>query len=202
MFPTRKQWRAWSLPSKLTLVGTVAGIIGLLLSIVFFLIPYLTTQDETEQRLDGLLSAAIENTRSLIRQTEQLYELAELREEFGAQIESPSIPGSSQLKDPGILEQINTDGELFQRLSQPMQTRLPTFIYSRNVFIATLNPDKPDLDQLGTIWLLLIELETQEQCLELEIKYQLGELGEKDHATLFFQVLNQQVNKILARQPK
>ncbi len=37
MFPSRKQWSSWSLPSKLTAIGTYVGVSGVVLSIVFFL---------------------------------------------------------------------------------------------------------------------------------------------------------------------
>lgn len=36
MIPTRTQWKKWSLPSRLTAIGTYVGIIGLVLAVVFF----------------------------------------------------------------------------------------------------------------------------------------------------------------------
>lgn len=44
MIPTKKQWRSWSLPSKLTLVGTYTGILGVFLSVFFFLLPTFNKQ--------------------------------------------------------------------------------------------------------------------------------------------------------------
>ncbi len=38
MFPNKKQWQSWSLPSKLTAIGTYVGIIGVVLSTLFFII--------------------------------------------------------------------------------------------------------------------------------------------------------------------
>ncbi len=38
IIPSKAQWEAWSLPSKLTAIGTCVGIVGIALSIVFFLI--------------------------------------------------------------------------------------------------------------------------------------------------------------------
>src|SRR5689334_5918956 len=40
MFPSRKQWKKWSLPSKLTAIGAYVGIFALVLSVIFFVIPY------------------------------------------------------------------------------------------------------------------------------------------------------------------
>ena len=37
--PTRSQWTRWSLPSKLTLIGTLVGIAGVLLSVGFYVWP-------------------------------------------------------------------------------------------------------------------------------------------------------------------
>lgn len=39
LIPMRSQWQQWSLPSKLTAVGTLLGLVGILLSIVLFLWP-------------------------------------------------------------------------------------------------------------------------------------------------------------------
>ena len=39
LMPTRSQWARWSLPSRLTLIGTLVGIVGVLLSIGFYVWP-------------------------------------------------------------------------------------------------------------------------------------------------------------------
>jgi len=39
LIPTKVQWTAWSLPSRLTCIGTYVGVLFGLLSIVFFLWP-------------------------------------------------------------------------------------------------------------------------------------------------------------------
>lgn len=41
MFPSSKQWKKWSLPSKLTAIGAFIGGLGIVLSIVFFIVPYI-----------------------------------------------------------------------------------------------------------------------------------------------------------------
>ncbi len=46
MFPSRKQWAGWSLPSRLTAVGAYIGVASLTLSIVFFSVS-LWNQDST-----------------------------------------------------------------------------------------------------------------------------------------------------------
>lgn len=51
MFPSRKQWLSWSLPSKLTLVGTYVGILGVILSVVFFLYSPAQTNDTTPSNI-------------------------------------------------------------------------------------------------------------------------------------------------------
>ena len=37
LFPTKRQWQKWSLPARLTAIGAYAGILGIILSTVFFL---------------------------------------------------------------------------------------------------------------------------------------------------------------------
>jgi len=49
--PSRAQWASWSLPSKLTAIGTYAGIIGVLLTIVLFAIST-RTQGHADKRPD------------------------------------------------------------------------------------------------------------------------------------------------------
>lgn len=36
MIPSREQWKRWSLPSKLTAIGAYVGILGLVLTVLFF----------------------------------------------------------------------------------------------------------------------------------------------------------------------
>ena len=52
MMPSKKQWASWSMPNKLTLVGTYTGILGVVLSIIFF---YLSNGDNrpAETELDN-----------------------------------------------------------------------------------------------------------------------------------------------------
>ena len=38
LIPTKKQWKTWHLPNKLTVISVYAGVIGILLTIVFFCI--------------------------------------------------------------------------------------------------------------------------------------------------------------------
>ena len=39
MIPSKSQWKRWSLPSKLTAIGTFVGILGVALSILFYVFP-------------------------------------------------------------------------------------------------------------------------------------------------------------------
>ncbi len=54
LIPTKKQWKSWSLPSKLTAIGTFAGLIGLVLTIIAML----------PKSSNDLASATIVNTSS------------------------------------------------------------------------------------------------------------------------------------------
>ena len=197
MFPTRKQWRSWSLASKATFTGTVVGVVGVILTVSFFALPRLLKEDDVGTRLDGLLSSAISHTQSLRRLVDQLSEMGEFRTSTGADIDSAILPGGVQLKDSGLLDILVSDGQLFQRLSGSLQVRLPTFLYSRRIFLAALNPDKPDLGQSGTLWLLSLELKAEEACLRLERDLQRGILGQKEHEALFDSVINEQAKEIL-----
>lgn len=47
MIPTKKQWRGWSLPSKLTAVGAYVGIIALVISVLFLLINNIKLRGES-----------------------------------------------------------------------------------------------------------------------------------------------------------
>jgi hypothetical protein len=54
LFPSKAQWKKWSLTAKLTAVGTYIGIIALLVSVIFFLVPYLG-QEGKKAALDKAL---------------------------------------------------------------------------------------------------------------------------------------------------
>jgi uncharacterized protein YjbI with pentapeptide repeats len=64
MLPTRKQWNNWSLPSKLTFVGLYVTVLGVILSIIFFLFPR-SSKDENkiiiEQQLNNQIITEISN---------------------------------------------------------------------------------------------------------------------------------------------
>lgn len=56
MLPTKKQWKAWSLPSKLTAIGTCAGILGLVLAGIG-LVPWLLGTEPQTGRPDTTSAA-------------------------------------------------------------------------------------------------------------------------------------------------
>jgi len=64
LFPTKRQWKAWSLPSKLTVIGTFVG----LLSFTFYLIeksyPYLRNFSAFNNTGDVTLVVEFENKNS------------------------------------------------------------------------------------------------------------------------------------------
>jgi hypothetical protein len=53
MFPTKQQWKRWSLPAKLTAVGAYVGIVGLILTIASFFVA------DSAQPTDDLESARV-----------------------------------------------------------------------------------------------------------------------------------------------
>lgn len=55
MFPNRKQWKKWTLPSKLSVIGAYIGIFGLLLTIILFFAPSFTGVSERETDRNGTL---------------------------------------------------------------------------------------------------------------------------------------------------
>lgn len=95
-FPTKKQWKNWSLASKLTAIGAYVGIIALILSIVFFFIP-LIFKDTSSLKQDNNLP---EETKTII---EELLNLSE------------SIPKIFQDKS-------SDEDELFKVFNKELQT--------------------------------------------------------------------------------
>lgn len=55
MLPSKQQWLSWSLPSKLTLIGTYTGIAALILSIIFFVYPMVmaNSQEKSDSAQKG-----------------------------------------------------------------------------------------------------------------------------------------------------
>lgn len=50
LFPSKKQWRGWSLPSKLTCIGTYAGVIAIVLTVAFYMWP-LPSEDSLQRKM-------------------------------------------------------------------------------------------------------------------------------------------------------
>jgi hypothetical protein len=66
MLPTKKQWQTWSLPSKLTAIGTYAGLLALLLTVMFFAWPWITGEaSKPEARHSEIMRALKERNKSL-----------------------------------------------------------------------------------------------------------------------------------------
>lgn len=84
LLPTTEQWQKWSLPSKLTLIGTLSGVIGLIItlrSMIFTSDPQIIVQKKyysiNEMRKDvaGFNTAYLK----LIKDTEQVLEKIKTR---------------------------------------------------------------------------------------------------------------------------
>ncbi len=48
LFPSRAQWRSWSLPSKFSAIGVLLGVISLIIMILLSLVPYFTQTVKTQ----------------------------------------------------------------------------------------------------------------------------------------------------------
>ena len=55
LIPTKKQWKAWSLPSKLTFVGTYVGLVALILTIIFFFWPFVPIKNTPDKKSANLI---------------------------------------------------------------------------------------------------------------------------------------------------
>ena len=73
LLPTKRQWKNWSLPSKLTAIGAYAGILALVLTVVLQL---LLKGDSTRKVLEELVAVPFDEYVSL---DNRLKELAEER---------------------------------------------------------------------------------------------------------------------------
>jgi hypothetical protein len=127
-------------------VGAYAGILGI--SIVFFAWPYVFPIDPLRAKLDGVLLAAFQETQVLKADVTSFKEMAELKAK-GAPIEAGTYAEGPAIREGSALKQLLADGELYHRLSAPMQERLPKFLDIRNKLLSALGRTKPDLTQLG-----------------------------------------------------
>ncbi|MEM5297269.1 hypothetical protein VSR82_23425 [Burkholderia sp. JPY481] len=200
LIPTKEQWDKWSLPSKLTFVGTFVGVLSLLLAVLFFLWPLIFTSDPTEKRLDGALLAAIEDAKSIRNQLSSLKQIGELKLE-GNDIAVPSSKDGPVIVESSAMKQLMDDGDYYQRLSPLLRERLPKFIQIRNALLNGLGRAQPDITQLGTLRLLDIELETETDCLILERQLRSGEMTKDRHDELFNAALELQVLRMRSRAP-
>jgi hypothetical protein len=50
MFPSKGQWKKWSLPNKLTAVGAYVGILGLALTLVLFTLSHLAREGAIDRK--------------------------------------------------------------------------------------------------------------------------------------------------------
>lgn len=65
LLPSKKQWKSWSLPSKLTAVGTLCGVIGLVMAVLSFQPPFISKEISSSEmknldkrkRIESLFSA-------------------------------------------------------------------------------------------------------------------------------------------------
>lgn len=48
-FPTKVQWKGWSITDKLTAIGAYLGLLGIIISIILFIIPFHLNSDSPKQ---------------------------------------------------------------------------------------------------------------------------------------------------------
>lgn len=72
LFPTKKQWKQWSLPSKLTAIGAWLGIIGIILTIVFFTLSYFEQRSESSKQQNSLSPETNKIIEELVTSTEAI----------------------------------------------------------------------------------------------------------------------------------
>src|SRR6266487_7001 len=60
LLPTKRQWREWSLPSKLTCIGTYVTLLSILVSIAFYVWPFRGAKDEQAGGLTGQVRDVVE----------------------------------------------------------------------------------------------------------------------------------------------
>jgi hypothetical protein len=167
---------------------------GLLIAI-WTLLPH--GQDATAQRLDGSISSILAGTHTLLLQVQTLSEFAHIKSPdnepdpiFASQ--RPMLQDNTE-----ALQQLQKDGELYNRLSEPLQYRLPRFIQSRINIISTLNPRMPDLHQGGSLKLLRSSLEAEEKCFEAERRLQQGSISAKSHRTEVEAIMAKQLRELV-----
>lgn len=126
LWPTRRQWRGWSLPAKLTAVGALIGAISVLLAVTFGIIS-LSPSRSADESLDRALEA-------LATQDGQLNNLSDKVEHIRRDIEL------SQEDSEGLRE------ELTQQLAALDATVRETISAIRRER-GTLNLDESHLDR-------------------------------------------------------
>ncbi len=131
LLPTREQWKEWSLPSKLTAVGTLIGAVALVLSIYFYIAPNQNISSETSadlsqtNRVDTIsIPLVIRNELAVEAQINPAVEYYILRPETPAtdvQVES----GVVRIQRPDGITTINGRYPIPQSSGDPYDIVLP-----------------------------------------------------------------------------
>lgn len=74
IIPSKNQWRKWSLPSKLTAIGTGLGLLGIFISIALYLVP------KQEPEINILEDLAITNVSLKIDHFTYIYNFVDVRD--------------------------------------------------------------------------------------------------------------------------
>lgn len=178
--------------SILTFIGLIAGLYQDALKPLF-------QQDNqiavVRQRLIGQLESALSITRDTVTaltirlDTEQF---ALERQKAGDAITLLTAP---QL--PDTLEVLVNDGESYALLSESIKDRLPYFIEVPKTYLKGYETSIQRGEvQLGGINMMLEEYRTQQECIELELRFQCRELDQDEHESLFIRALRDQVIRV------
>lgn len=83
LIPKKKQWKGWTTPSKLTAIGVLIGIIGIILSIIFFLYSNASNNSDFEvsDKYKGTQTDIEDSSLKFLNSKDELISIFKLRAE-------------------------------------------------------------------------------------------------------------------------
>lgn len=185
----------FQLIASIITIITVISVIGNIYQDIWN--PFINKDNTAKNRLLGILESANTTTEDIvqglkIRLDSEVY--IGKAQDNGSNASLPMAPII-----PQTLDALTNDGELYPLLSEPFRESLPQFVKTHDTYIEgyEMGLKLTKHAQPGTIWLMLNEYITQQQCIELEIMYQKGILSKYEHQSLFRIALGQQVERMM-----
>jgi hypothetical protein len=195
MIPTKQQWGNWSLPSKLTAVGTFLGVIGVVLSVLFFLLSMDDNAGNTSE-VKAVLNSAIYENQTILSQLQSI----KIMHKASKGTPDANITSMGRFHyDLTSLNKLKNNGGLAKNISPQFHQQISRFINQINSFLEVLNPESPDLDQPGTYWLFEIELQKQLTILKSEVDYLDKKISDEERKIIFTNAMNKMAMEILSR---